>query len=737
VHGSLGDTSGDTSAERCEPRATGQPLQILVVDDAQRNLDALEAALAGLDARVVKARSGAEALRQLLHQEFALVLLDVRMPALDGFETAELIRARDCSRETPIIFLTAYDHSREEETRGYALGAADFLAKPVVPEVLRSKVAVLIELQRKTDEVRRQAALLQAAERRDHERALAEERRRWDEEALRKEVERERAVAATMHRSNARLRLLTDVARDLLLRTDLDSIAARLFLLVNEHVGIQLCLHHRAREGALVLEGRAGVELGPASPLERLAPGEHFIGRAAAERRLVVAEDEPAAAEPPFAALRAAGLSACAAFPLVAGGHLHGVITFGSGQRGGFGPEELAALGLVCDQIAAALERERLVDELREADARKDRFLAMLGHELRNPLAPVLNALTVVDRTASLSPPVKGLVAGAERQIALMRRLLDDLLDISRIRSGKIELDRRRVDVARVVEDAVASVQAVVEERAQRLEVDVSGEALAVWGDAVRLRQAVGNLLHNAAKYTPREGNISLRAGRAGGDVVLTVADDGIGIDAEVLPRIFEPFVQGERVPESVGGGLGLGLALVRTIVELHGGSATARSAGRGQGAELELRLPAAPEADAAVEDRANGHDAPADGHDARAHGIEVAVVEDNRDIRESLRMLLELRGCAVAEADDGPAGLELIRRRSPEVALVDIDLPGLDGYALARALRAERTPTRLVAVTGFGGRDERQRALDAGFDAHLTKPFHFDDLSRLLDTLA
>jgi len=737
---------GPADAFGFTPADAVAPLEVLIVDDTERNLTAFEAMLAGLDARVVTASSGSEALKCLLKQDFALVLLDVRMPSMDGFETAELIRSRERSRHTPIIFLTAYDRSREQEIRGYALGAVDFLSKPVVPEVLRAKVAVLIELHRKTEEIRRQGELLQQAERREHAQRLEDERRRWDQDALRKEMERERRVAEQLHRSNARLRLLSEVASDLLLRDELSSFPARLFPLVREHLGIEACLYHRAAGPGepLVLEALAGLEARHVEGIARVAPGELAFGRAAASGHVTVVEDNVTADAPADRFLRAAGLAACACFPLVAGGRLHGTLTFGTTRRSGFEPEELAVMGLVCDQVATALERARLVHELRrsaaelrEADARKDQFLAMLGHELRNPLAPVLNAVKLMQQQ-SVAPPLQRILSSADRQIAHMTRLLDDLLDVSRIGNGKIELKRRIVDLRDVARDALLAIEALLTSRSQHLEVSLWEEPLPVDGDPVRLAQVLENLLQNAGKYTDPGGHIRLAGRCEQAEIVVTVEDDGIGIAPEMLPRIFDMFVQADQASDRALGGLWLGLTLVRSLVELHGGSVSAASEGPGRGSTFVVRLPAAAGALESHPVPRARDGVPANREEAAPRPpLDVVVVEDNSDIRESLKALLELRGCTVREAEDGRTGLDLIRARPPAVALVDIGLPGLDGYGLARELRATPNQTCLVAMTGYGRPEDRRLALDAGFDAHLVKPVDFDDLSRLLDELS
>jgi signal transduction histidine kinase/DNA-binding response OmpR family regulator len=725
---------GPAAAKRARPEAA-HAIRVLLVDDDERNLAALDAMLADLDADFVKARSGEEVLRCLLQQDFALILLDVRMPGLDGFETAALIRTRDRSRHTPIIFFTAFEGDRAQVMRGYGLGAVDFLSKPVVPEVLRGKVAALIELHRKNEELQRQAALLHEAERRDQARRLDGERRRWREEALHREMERERAAAAALARSNARLRALSGAASELLRDGEPLHAAPRLFEGAAA-LGAELGLWY-AGSDALRLAASRGLDDAVARAVSAPPPGDALVERAAAERRHVVLRAGDAAGEAGVAL--ALGARAAAAFPLLAGGRLHGVLAFASREREVIEEEDVAALAAVADHVAAALERARLVAELsrraaelREADARKDTFLAMLGHELRNPLAPVLNAVKLVQRRASADPPLERVVAAAGRQIAHMTRLLDDLLDVSRVRNGKIELKRSPVDLARVVSDALQAAEPLVQERRHALAVRLPDEPVVLYGDPVRLSQVVGNLVLNAAKYTDRGGHLSLTLAREGEEAVLRVSDDGIGIAPEMLSRVFEMFVQVEQGSDRAQGGLGLGLTLVKSLVELHGGIVVARSAGIGRGSEFEVRLPARRALAEALPAESASAGARRNGAAAAVQPLQIVLVEDNADIRESLRALLELSGHTVEEAEDGRRGVDLIRTRRPNVALVDIGLPGMDGYEVARELR-DVAGTRLIAMTGYGRPEDRQLALDSGFHAHLVKPVDFDDLTKLL----
>ncbi|HEX2163922.1 MAG TPA: response regulator [Thermoanaerobaculia bacterium] len=519
---------------------------ILVVDDDATNLAAIEVALGELGSRLVKADSGRSALRRLLEQDFAVILLDVQMPGMDGFETARLIRQRSRTRHTPIIFVTAYSRDDADILRGYALGAVDFLFKPIVPEVLRAKASVFVELQQRTAEVRRQAELLRQLERREAERKLAIERQRWEAEAL------------------------------------------------------------------------------------------------------------------------------------------------------------------------------------REENRRKDEFLALLAHELRNPLSPIVTGLELFRQAGMENPALQRVHASMERQARHLVRLVDDLLDVSRISQGKIELQLERLELSPLLRQAVDSVRPLIEERRHRLVFEEADRDLVVEADAVRLVQVIANLLNNAARYTDPGGEIRLSVARDEDDALVRVADTGRGIAPEMLDRIFDIFVQ-----EREGGkGLGLGLTLVRQLVELHGGGVRAFSQGPGQGSELVVRLPlaepAAGEGDAA---------APGAEEDEEAEAVSVVLVDDEEDIREAMSALLESWGMEVRVAEDGGRGLELIFERPPDVALVDIAMPGVDGYAVARRVRSRMRDgaPRLVALTGFGREEDRRRALDAGFDAHLIKPAAPRDLRRAL----
>jgi two-component system, sensor histidine kinase len=569
---------------------------ILVVDDNASNLLAIEAALAGLGLNLVTAQSGADALRWLLERDFALILLDIEMPSMDGYETARLIRGRLRTRHVPIIFITAFSRDDREILEGYALGAVDFLFKPIVPEILRAKASVFVELRRRADEVARQAELLRDAERQDHARRMAEERQRWEAESLREQMEKERRSAAAMAQK------ATELARTV----------ARL------------------------------------------------------------------------------------------------------------------------EQAEADLKRYSL--ELEEADRRKDEFLALLGHELRNPLAPIVTSLELLRSRTSTDPVVERACHALDRQVAHLTRLVDDLLDVSRITSGKIELRKQRFPLGEIIERAAALCQPQFDQREQKLTVEVEevDHGVALELDITRMVQVVSNLLLNAAKYSEPRSRVRLSAARDGGEAVILVVDEGRGIDPEMLPRIFGSFVQ----VKTGGGGLGVGLTLARRLVEMHGGSIHARSDGVGRGSEFEVRIPVAGPAGEAPDVAARERSAPFFLEPASLdERMRIVVIDDNDDIRETMQQLLQSLGHTVDVAADGLSGVELVLKERPQVALVDIGMPGLDGYQVAQKLRAELPPNqlRLVAMTGFGQSTDRDRALAAGFDSHLIKPARTEQIQRAL----
>jgi PAS domain S-box-containing protein len=449
------------------------------------------------------------------------------------------------------------------------------------------------------------------------------------------------------------------------------------------------------------------------------------------ESRAALAEQYPALR----ANIEAVEFEAAAMLPLVANGKALGGIAVRYAAVRSFDAAERSLLLTMSDLCAQALERARLFAAERAARASaeaasraKDEFLAMLGHELRNPLAPISTAVQVMKMKGDGGARECDVI---ERQVAHIGRLVDDLLDVSRVARGLVTLSRAEVDLAGVIDKAVEMASPLFEQRRQRLDISLPEEPLHVDADAMRLAQVFGNLLTNAAKYTPEGGHVRLDARRDGSEVVVRVRDDGEGIAADLLPVIFDRFVQGERTIERSQGGLGLGLALVKSLVTLHGGTVAAASDGVGKGSEFVVRVPAL---------AARRRPSPAPPAFAKpaptARGKRILVVDDNEDAGEMLAHMLRLMGHEVAIATDGPAALEQLESFPAEVAILDIGLPVMDGFELARRVcegRADRRP-RLIALTGYGQQRDIEISRSAGFDVHLVKPVDMPKLIKAID---
>jgi two-component system CheB/CheR fusion protein len=384
----------------------------------------------------------------------------------------------------------------------------------------------------------------------------------------------------------------------------------------------------------------------------------------------------------------------------------------------------------ITERKRAEHERERALEELREADRRKDEFLAMLAHELRNPLAPILNAVEVLDHAdpadQELTSTFRTVIA---RQVEHMKRLLDDLLDVSRVSQGKIQLRKQSVDLGALLLQAVEVSRPMIVEKQQQLSLTLAHGPLPLEADPTRVVQVFANIVNNAAKYTDPGGHIWLSVGTEGGEAVVRVRDDGMGMSPELLSRAFDLFVQETRSLDRAQGGLGIGLTMVRTLVKLHGGSVRALSDGPGRGSELVVRLPLTP--GAKVAPAPSAREAPA--AVPAAASLRVLVVDDNVDAARALGHLLKLLGHEVALAHDGPAALAAAAAAPPELVLLDIGLPGMDGYAVAERLRAAgHGRAALVALTGYGQDEHLRRSASAGFDHHLIKPVNLGVLRKI-----
>ncbi|MEO8843456.1 MAG: PAS domain S-box protein [Kofleriaceae bacterium] len=421
---------------------------------------------------------------------------------------------------------------------------------------------------------------------------------------------------------------------------------------------------------------------------------------------------------PPFGQLIEAGFQAVAALPLMVHGKLVGALAVQFRDERRFSPSEKSMLLTISEVSAQALDRAQLF--IAETDARelaesanrsKDQFLAILGHELRNPLAPIVTALKLLpeDRASARARDA------IERNVKHLVRLVDDLLDVSRITQQKVQLEKTRVELADIVERAVELTSPLVEERQHHLDVRVPS-GLVVFGDSTRLAQVIANLVNNAAKYTERGGHIAVEAAARADRIELTVRDDGTGIAPEMLPHVFDLFAQESQSLERSHGGLGLGLAIVRSLVAMHDGTITASSEGRDRGSSFTLTLPAAARATTVPIERITSTRLP-------EVSRRILVVDDNTDAAELMAELFRRGGHHTVVAHDGPSALQVAATFAPEIAILDIGLPVMDGYELARRLRDQLGSIHLIALTGYGQASDRERAVAAGFDLHLVKP--------------
>jgi len=700
---------------------------ILVVDDRPEKHIVFRAILEELDQNLFTATSGEEALKQVLQRDFAVILLDVNMPGLDGLETAALIRSRAKSAHVPIIFITA-DYTDEVRTsKGYSLGAVDYMISPVVPEILRTKVKVFVDLYLLAEQAKRQA---------EEHISLAEER----------------AARAAAERATQRSAFLARASVALSGSLDFDATA---------HELARIAVPFLADVCALTLGGEDGLEPGTrlawAGPpperrlsTESLAQVDNDWLRQAIERAMTSGQGETFLDIPSADSAVRPGQVRCSdclelprgvpirslvVLPLLARGRSVGVMTLAIGPSGrSFDPDLLSVATDLASRAAIALDNALLYRKLHEQDRRKNEFLAMLSHELRNPLAPITNAMHVLQQGEVDASKVSWARDVISRQLKQLVRLVDDLLDVSRITQGKIDLKIESVDVAEVVAAAVETSRPFVDAHEHTLTLLLPRKPVHVKADFARLAQILANLINNAAKYTDPRGQISLTTARDGNEVAFRVRDSGIGIPRESLSSIFELFTQVDRTLDRSQGGLGIGLTLVKRLVEMQGGSVVAYSAGKDQGSEFTVRLPAAPAAQVSSTAKGAGMGWAKPG----APDFCVLVVDDNRDVADSTAVLLRMAGYDVHLAYDGKGAIESAQRLQPDAVLLDIGLPGMDGYEVAELIRRDAASAKplMLAVSGYGQDEHRLRSSKAGFDHHIVKPIDPAALTELLASL-
>jgi signal transduction histidine kinase len=660
------------------PPEAPEKVNILVVDDLPEKHVVFTTILEELGQNIVSARSGQEALKYILEMEFAVILLDVNMPDIDGLETASLIRQYKKSAQTPIVFITAYVDELQAR-RGYALGAVDYIPSPVVPEVLRSKVRVFVELFRMNRQLQKQAAQREALARSEAARTAAED-----------------AIQRADYLAQASQVLSRSLNLD-------DTIAAML----DQCVPV---LAERAVLGIPDKEG--GVRRLEMHPAPRADDGEVFTPELRAAADEVIRKKQ-------FRLLRHQGRAA-AICPLLAGDEIRGALAL-LGDESFFDSTRIALIREFASRASIAIENARLYSAIQDADRRKNEFLAMLAHELRNPLAPIRNAVHILTAAEQLPPKLAWARDVIGRQADHMARLIDDLLDVSRIVQGKVTVKPERLSLATLIEHSVEASSPRLGAREQVLDVVLPKEEIELEGDQLRLSQVLSNLINNACKFSPERSRIRLEARFGGGELQISVKDEGAGIAPEFLPHMFDLFAQADQSLDRSQGGLGIGLTLVKHLIELHGGHVFAASEGLGKGAEVTVCLPAhVGEAAKTEAPAAPVRIAP------QKHGASrILVVDDLAASAETLMTLLEMEGFEVKIAHEGQAALAMAREFRPDVVLLDIGLPGMNGFEVAHGLRAqpESRDALLIALTGYGEAESRNRSAQAGFDFHMTKP--------------
>lgn len=537
-------------------------------------------------------------------------------------------------------------------------------------------------------------------------------------------------------RAEDRLRLLWEAAAVMLTADDPDGMLRELFRKIGPQLGVDAYFNYLVNDAgdALHLASCEGVPADTARSITHLELGQAISGMAALQRQPIIANHIQQTADPKAQLVKSLGIRAYVCNPLMIDDVLLGTLSFASRTKDQFDSEELTFFATVCCYVTVAYERLRLLGKLKETDRRKDEFLATLAHELRNPLAPVKNAVQLLRLKGPDEPELRWGRDVIDRQVSHLTRLIDDLLDISRISRDKLELRKARVALTDVVQAAVEMSRPLVEQGSHELTVTLPPDPIHLNADLVRLAQVFMNLLTNAAKYTERPGRICLIAEREQREVIIRVRDTGVGIPADKLSSVFEMFFQVDRSLERSRGGLGIGLSLVRRLVELHGGNVKAYSAGAGKGSEFTVRLPILAEAVETEQARATSDLNKADGKPARR----ILVVDDMQDAADSLAMLLEMSGNEVHTAYDGLAAVEATAHFRPDVALLDIGMPKLNGYEACRRIRElpSSSDIVLIALSGWGQEEDKRRTREAGFDAHLVKPVDAAALEQLLQRL-
>jgi signal transduction histidine kinase/DNA-binding response OmpR family regulator len=701
-----------------------EKVNILIVDDRPDKLLAHEVVLSELNQNIVCARSGKEALRCLLQNEFAVILLDVNMPGMDGFETAALIRQRPRSETTPIIFISAMNDSENFMSRGYSLGAVDYILAPVVPEILRAKLAVFVDLYKKTEQVKRQA----------EERAT---------------FAREQAARAEAEARQERLAFLAHASKVLGGSLECKETLQNLAQLIVPKIA-DFCVVQTAEENDSLLPVAVAHSDSRDYPKLRVLAEQFPTSHAACQSGKRVFEtgkseihcDLDAAvlqelfdhqADRDF--VRSMDITAFIAVPLRTRDRLLGTITMiNVSAHRECGPDELSLAEDLAQRAGLALDNAGLYDaaqkarmDAERANRAKDGFLAMLSHELRTPLTPVLTSVLALEAEENLPEETRESLQMIRRNVELEARLIDDLLDLTRISKGKVQLSREVVDAHLLLRNAVDICQSEIEQKKLALQLDLAATKVDLLADPARLQQIFWNLIKNAVKFTPKGGRLTINTtNEAHGELRVSITDTGLGIDPSALPKIFDAF---EQADQTRLGGLGLGLAISKALIEMHDGRIVAESGGRGQGATFSVFFPVAE-----GEARQISSSAPSP-HRSRK-SMRILLVEDHEDTNRSLTNLLRRRGYHVQPATTFRAALDYAANEQFDVLVSDIGLPDGSGIDLLQKLNAAR-PITGIALTGFGMESDIRQSRDVGFSHHLIKPVDLNKLDSIIQEVA
>ncbi len=669
------------------------PINILIVDDESTNLTVLESILNQPEYRLVRAQSGNEALLALMSEEFALLILDINMPSMTGFELAQMIKERKKTSKLPIIFLTAYYHEDQHLLEGYISGAVDYMHKPVNPTILRSKVAVFAELHRKQRRIEsiNETLLAEIAERKSTEEQLRE----LNETLEQRVSERTNALGESEHFLQ---RIIAITPGELHVYD------------VREQQNV---FKNRSLASMLNYDQARDMQTEP-DQLELIHPEDYPSFQ---EHIVKVSQLQDGEIEDFEYRLR----------------DFEGKWRWFHTRDSVFSRDDFGKVSQIIGTSIEVTERKQIEIDLRESDRRKDEFLATLAHELRNPLAPIATAISLLQDQSRSQQDVRELTDIADRHLKQLIRLVDDLLDVARIRQGRIELQKQVCCLQDVLATSIESVQPFIQEMEHELTISIPATRDYVFGDATRLIQVFANILNNAAKYTGNGGKIALMVRPDDERVLIEVNDNGMGIPEDRLIEVFELFTQVNGKSASTYMGLGVGLALAKQLIELHDGWINIYSEGVNRGTSVQIWLPVV---NASIAEKVN-KDVFIDTCDASTELHRILIVDDLRGIRLTLRKLIERMGHVVETASDGQQALEAIQAFQPDIVFSDISMPGMDGHELASRIREKYgNSIHLVAMTGYGSPGDRQRAIEHGFHGHMTKPPNAAIIKSYLKTL-